>query len=392
MNKLKNLLEKYENGYLFPYSRLIWIIASGILLIGIVVFTSLYLWNSIPNSRKEVHISKEELRREKVILEEDLEKYEECTKAAYDKQVDSLRKATPKSEWNTLYRLEDAVEYVKVQRYQPGYYDYWSGYQSDGYFYDDYEKITVKRKVENDTAYPILIKRSLDYQGIDSAYFCEKIRVINLYLELHKRVPSAYATALMKNNFYYWVTWGTSLKRNHISKIYSWMDKLEGKKIVLGKSNKISDGKRTTLEVFTKFIGQFQYDSISEKRMELVDNTISYLKNNGFKKANANFNLISKTLGSKLADEDLEVALTDYFEGKLFKKNAEKPDQEFSKYLNLFTTKVKLRESEKSMLEYSREDKLERNKNLALYSLIGILQVIIILVLFAIHRSIKDKG
>jgi len=170
------------------------------------------------------------------------------------------------------------------------------------------------------------------------------------------------------------------------------MDKLEGKKIVLGKSNKISDGKRTTLEVFTKFIGQFQYDSISEKRMELVDNTISYLKNNGFKKANANFNLISKTLGSKLADEDLEVALTDYFEGKLFKKNAEKPDQEFSKYLNLFTTKVKLRESEKSMLEYSREEKLERNKNLALYSLIGILQVIIILVLFAIHRSVKDKG
>jgi len=35
---------------------------------------------------------------------------------------------------------------------------------------------------------------------------------------------------------------------------------------------------------------------------------------------------------------------------------------------------------------------LERNKNLALYSLIGILQVIIILVLFAIHRSIKDKA
>jgi hypothetical protein len=102
--------------------------------------------------------------------------------------------------------------------------------------------------------------------------------------------------------------------------------------------------------------------------------------------------VISKTLGSKLADEDLEVALTDYFEEKLFKKNAEKPDQEFSKYLNLFTTKIKLRESEKNMLEYSREEKLERNKTLALYSLIGILQVIIILVLFAIHRSIKDKA
>ena len=119
------------------------IIGSGILLIGIVVFSSLYLWNSIPNSRKEVHISKEELRREKVILEEDLEKYEECTKAAYDKQVDSLRKISPKGEWNKLYRLEDAVEYVKVKKYEPGYYDYWSGYQSEGYFYDDYEKITV---------------------------------------------------------------------------------------------------------------------------------------------------------------------------------------------------------------------------------------------------------
>ncbi|MEY3048320.1 MAG: hypothetical protein RL365_358 [Bacteroidota bacterium] len=356
------------------------------------VFSSLYLWNSIPNSRKEVHISKEELRREKVILEEDLEKYEECTKAAYDKQVDSLRKIAPRGEWNTLYRLEDAVEYVKVKKYQPGYYDYWSGYQSEGYYYDDYEKITVKRKVENDTAYPILIKRSIDYQGIDSAYFCEKIRIINLFIELHKRVPTQDATTLMKNNFFYWVTWNKSLKRNHISKIYSWMDNVEGKKIVIGKSNKISDGKRTTLEVFSKLIGQFQTDSISEKRMELVDNTISYFKNNGFKKANANFNIILKTLRSKLADEDLEVALTDYFEGKLFKKNAENPDKEFSKYMNLFTTKIKLREDEKTLLEYSREEKLEQNKNLALYSLLGILQVIIILVLFAIHRSIKDNA
>jgi len=392
MNKLKNLLEKYENGYLFPYSRIIWILTSFVLLFGIVVFTSLYLWNSIPNSRKEVHISKEELRREKVILEEEFEKFEECTKATYDKQVDSLRKITPKSEWNKLYRLEDAVEYVKVKRYQPGYYDYWSGYQSDGYYYDDYEKINVKRKVENDTAYPILIKRSIEYQGIDSAYFCEKIRVVNLYLELHKRVPTSDATSLMKNNFYYWVTWRGFLKRNHVSKIYSWMDQLEGKKIVLGKSNKISDGKRTNLEVFTKLIGQFQTDSISEGRLELIDNTIGYLKNNGFKKVNSNFNIISKTLGSKLEDEDLEVALTDYFEGKLFKKNAEKPDREFSKYLNLFTTKVELRESEKNNLEMQREEKLERNKNLAMYSFLGILQVIIILVLFAIYRTIKDKA
>jgi hypothetical protein len=32
----------------------------------------------------------------------------------------------------------------------------------------------------------------------------------------------------------------------------------------------------------------------------------------------------------------------------------------------LFTTKIKLREDEKTLLEYSREEKLERNKNLAL--------------------------
>jgi len=393
MNKLKNFLEKYENGYLFPYSRLVWITASMVLVFAILIFTLKYFWTSIPNSRKDVHITKEEIRRDKVILEEDLEKYEECTKAAYDQQVDSLKKMTPKSEWNKLFRFEDAIEYVKVQRYQPGYYDYWSGYTTEGYFYDDYEKVNVKRKVDNDTAYPVLLKRTFENQMIDSAHFCEKMRIVNLYLELHKRVPASDASDLMSEQFAYWVSWSSDeFERSDVARIHQWMDRVEGKKIVLGKDNKLSDGKRTVLEVYSKFIRKFQTDSVSENRMAHVDKTLDYLKANGYKKPNANFNILSKVLESNLSDDDMEVALNDYFENKLFKKKAVNPDQDFSKYMNLFKSKVDIREFEQAMEEQERKVQLAQTKEYLIYAFLGILQVIIILVLFSMHRTMREKA
>jgi len=393
MNKLKHFLEKYENDYLFPYSRLVWITASVVLVFAITIFTLKYFWSSIPNSRKDVHITKEEVRRNQVILEEDLEKYEECTKAAYDKQVDSLKKLTPKSEWNKLFILQDAIEYVKVQRFQPGYYDYWSGYQTEGYYYDDYERIKVKRKVDNDTAYPILIKQTFENQILDSAYFCEKIRIINLYLELHKRVPTVDATKLMSEHFVNLVSWSNDeFERSDITRIYHWMDRVEGKKIVLGINNKLSDGKRIILDVFSQFARKFQTDSVSENRIAHVDKTLEYLKANGFKNPSANFNILFKVLNSGLDDDDMEVALTDYFEDKLFKKKAENPDQDFSKYLNLFKSKVDIRAFEQRIDERERKVKLTQTKEYLTYAFLAILQVIIILVLFSIQRTLREKA
>lgn len=391
MNRFKSLLEKYENGYLFPYSRIVWILASVILIIGTIIFSSLYLFNSIPNSRKDVHISREELRRKKVILEEDLEKFQECSKSAYDKQIDSLRKISPRSEWKKLFSFVDDYEYVEVRKYQPGYYDPWLGYQYDGYFYDDYDMVKVKRKVDNDTAYPVILNSIFNSRGIDSAYFCEKIKDLNLLIELHKRVPSNDATYLMKNYFSSWVGYSTDLERDDIKQIYFWMDKIEGKKIILGKSNKIRGNKRTTLEVFSNFMSFFCYDSVSVNQINLVDRAIDLIKASGFKDVNSNYNIITKVLGSSLKDEDLEIAISDYFDGKLYKKKSKSQDQDFNNYMRLFNKKVALREAEKNELERARKTKVEKNRNYAIISFLGILQIIIILTLFSIQRVIKDK-
>ena len=392
MNRFKSLLEKYENGYLFPYSRIVWILASVILIIGTIIFSSLYLFNSIPNSRKDVHISREELRRKKVILEEDLEKFQECSKSAYDKQIDSLRKMSPRSEWKKLFSFVDDYEYVEVRRYQPGYYDPWLGYQYDGYFYDDYERVKIKRKVDNDTAYPVILNSIFNFRGIDSAYFCEKIKDLNLLIELHKRVPSNDATYLMKNYFSSWVGYySTDLERDDIKQIYFWMDKIEGKKIILGKSNKIRGNKRTTLEVFSNFMSFFCYDSVSVNQIKLVDRVIDLIKASGFKDVNSNYNILTKVLGSSLKEKDLEVAISDYFDGKLYKKKSKSQDQDFNNYMRLFNKKVALREAEKNELERARKAKVEKNRNYAIVSFLGILQIIIILTLFSIQRVIKDK-
>ena len=391
MNRFKSLLEKYENGYLFPYSRIVWILASVILIIGTIIFSSLYLFNSIPNSRKDVHISREELRRKKVILEEDLEKFQECSKSAYDKQIDSLRKMSPRSEWKKLFSFVDDYEYVEVRRYQPGYYDPWLGYQYDGYFYDDYDMVKVKRKVDNDTAYPVILNRIFNFRGIDSAYFCEKIEDLNLLIELHKRAPSNDATYLMNNYFSSWVGYSTDLERDDIKQIYFWMDKIEGKKIILGKSNKIRGNKRTTLEVFSNFMSFFCYDSVSVNQINLVDRAIDLIKASGFKDVNSNYNIITKVLGSSLKDEDLEIAISDYFDGKLYKKKSKSQDQDFNNYMKLFNKKVALREAEKNKLERARKTKVDENRVYAIISFLGILQIVIILTLFSIQRVIKDK-
>lgn len=391
MNRFKSLLEKYENGYLFPYSRIVWILASVIFITGTIIFSSLYLFNSIPNSRKDVHISREELRRKKVILEEDLEKFQECSKSAYDKQIDSLRKMSPRSEWKKLFSFVDDYEYVEVRKYQPGYYDPWSGYQYDGYFYDDYDMVKVKRKVDNDTAYPVILNSIFNIRGIDSAYFCEKIKDLNLLIELHKRVPSNDATYLMKNYFSSWVGYSTDLERDDIKQIYFWMDKIEGKKIILGKSNKIRGNKRTTLEVFSNFMSLFCYDSVSVNQIKLVDRVIDLIKASGFKDVNSNYNILTKVLGSSLKEKDLEIAISDYFDGKLYKKKSKSQDQDFNNYMRLFNKKVAFREAEKSELERARKNKVDENRVYAIFSFLGILQIVIILTLFSIQRVIKDR-
>jgi hypothetical protein len=228
---------------------------------------------------------------------------------------------------------------------------------------------------------------------IDSAHFCEKMRIVNLYLELHKRVPASDASDLMSEQFAYWVSWSSDeFERSDVARIHQWMDRVEGKKIVLGKDNKLSDGKRTVLEVFSKFVRKFQTDSVSENRMAHVDKTLDYLKANGYKKPNANFNILSKVLESNLSDDDMEVALNDYFENKLFKKKAVNPDQDFSKYMNLFKSKVDIREFEQAMEEQERKVQLAQTKEYLIYAFLGILQVIIILVLFSMHRTMREKA
>ena len=169
MKRLKNFLEKYEQSYLFPSSRLVWIVFSMIFILGSFFYGISYLIDGVPNSRLDVHINPEELRRNKVILEEEQEKYAESTKKSYDKQIDSLKRLTPKSEWNVLFFFKDEIEYVSVSKYQPGRYDPWMGYYYDGYYYTDYEQRNVKRKVDNDTAYPVIIDQIFEIQGIDSA-------------------------------------------------------------------------------------------------------------------------------------------------------------------------------------------------------------------------------
>lgn len=391
MQRIKSFLEKYEQGYLFPYSRIAWILLSFVFILGAVVYGISYTFNSFSSGRKEVHISKEEIRRDKVILEEEQEKYQMVTKSSYDKQLDSLKRLTPKSEWNILFKFVDDVEYVQVKKYKAGYYDPWYEYYYDGYYYNDYEERKIKRKVDNDTAYPVLINQIVSAQGIDSAYFSEKTRIVNMLIEIHQRIPSAEATTLMKDLVLYWLSYERELERSDITRIYSWMDKLEKKKIILGNKNKISGDDTKIIDVFSSFINLFANDSISEERIELVDETINSLQTNGLKKSKDNFKILQKILGSPLEDSDLKVAVNDYFENKLFNKQSKNTANDFNKYHNLFSQKLQMRAVEASINEADRLEKQKNNKEYLLIALIGIFQIVIILVLFSIQRVVKSK-
>ena len=391
MKRLKNFLEKYEQSYLFPSSRLVWIVFSMIFILGSFFYGISYLIDGVPNSRMDVHINPEELRRNKVILEEEQEKYAESTKKSYDKQIDSLKRLTPKSEWNVLFFFKDEIEYVSVSKYQPGRYDPWMGYYYDGYYYTDYEQRNVKRKVDNDTAYPVIIDQIFETQGIDSAYFSKKIAVVNILIDLHKRIPSKDANKIMKNELFSWLSYQNQLERSDVSRILSWMDKIEKKKVILGSDNKTSDNKSQILEVFGTFINRFAYDSISEERLELVDKTLEQLQLNGFKDATSNYKILEKVLSSPLDNEDCEVAVNDYFDDKLFKKTSKNKGADFVKYFTLFNQKIKIREAENTFAESERLSSQETNKEYFIIALLGIFQIAIILVLYSIHRSIKNR-
>ncbi len=371
--KLSNVEEKYA----FPIGRKTWQFLTVIALLLLVVSIVYYVVNVIPSSRKEVHISKSELSKNKIDLEE--EKDKSCEKLDFDQATKTLKGKMPLSEWNKLGDSVMVEKYAEVEKYDPYY----------GEFYSDYVSYYSKEYQLNEDAVPNILNNIYDYKSLDSLDFCEKIDVLNVLTELVSRTNKSKATHFLKSRFKSIVIYSSRVSVHNIQDITSLMKKIEKKPIFFNDDSNSEDAYYT----FENYIRLFQNDSITDERVELANEI-----NDKISTSKKNISILNKhkiaqlIIGSNFSDEDVEIVSKDFFIDLKINYTDETIIENYSKYIRLFREKLAIAEAE---LEEKEEDK-EENRYLssmgALISFASILSFATILLLFSIQGILKKNS
>lgn len=382
MKKLKNILNSFEEKYLFGYGKRSWQILS-LLFLGFLAYAIvLYLWNATPTFRNEVTISKIEFDRNRIDTDFDINNdIEKSTLADYNKALDSLKKAMPKSEWlnlgDSVMRTE--YEYQEREMYNP----YW------GEYYTDYIKVPYTYKVfeRNEDAIPNILDDVYGARAIDSAQFLEKIKVLRMTKELISLSDKNEATMLLKNYFKGFLEYPGLLDYHKIKDIAKLYEKV-------GKRPRFKDPSQDNddWDEFSSYMRICREDSITNERFQLAENAILKLKSKvNFKEKEQVHSVAKITLGSNLKNEDLSKSIEDFFGNKDFKITEKNASEVYGKYHYLFVKKTILADQildgkkfEKSM---NRSDYYYKART----AFMAILGIAAILILFSIRKIIKDR-
>ncbi|MCE2865684.1 MAG: hypothetical protein LW804_08785, partial [Cryomorphaceae bacterium] len=204
MKKLTHFLNQVEERILIRYGRRIWQIIGFISILAFVASLFLVISNLMPTDRKEVHISKQEYKSNKVDSDfDESNNIDACTKSAYKKALDSLKKQMPLSEWVQLTKSESVTRYREVYRYDP-----WYG------SYSSYEPYTTFEETKNYDAIPVILEGIFSSKGIDSTEYCDQIEVVRAITALMKQTQKRVATKTLKETYRYLISYNDLQKED----------------------------------------------------------------------------------------------------------------------------------------------------------------------------------
>lgn len=383
MKKIKNILNSFEEKFLFRYGKRAWQVLSLIFGGFLIYAIALYLWNATPTFREEISISKLEFDRNRIDRDFDLSNdIEKATLADYTKALDSLKKAMAESEW---YKLGDSItkteyEYIETEAYNP----YW------GEFYTDYVRVpyTVRTFEKNRNAVPNILEDIYESKAIDSLQFGEKIKVVRMAQVLVSFSDKKEATTLLRDYFKSVLEYPGELDHSKIKSIAKLYEKVDRRPRF-----KNPYGENDDWDQFSSYLRVGREDSLTEERFKIAQEAVLKLKSKAKFKIKDHVHQVAKTnLGSELNDEDLSKANEEFFNNKDFKITEKNAADVYSKYHYLFLEKALLAD------RLMEEEKLEKEQNRSNYyyegrsAFMSIIAIAAILILFSIRQIIKNRN
>jgi hypothetical protein len=378
MKKLTHFLNQVEERILIRYGRRIWQIIGFISILAFVASLFLVISNLMPTDRNEVHISKQEYKSNKVDRDfDESNNIDACTKSAYKKALDSLKKQMPLSEWKQLTKSESVTRYREVYRYDP-----WYG------SYSSYEPYTALEETKNHDAIPVILEGIYSSKGIDSTEYCDQIEVVRAITALMKQTQKRVATKTLKETYRYLISYN-DLEKGDVDRAIGMYKSVNGKKPFVVNP----DSEKDPWTYFSGYLYAYSDDSdtISETRDEIAIDAAKKLNAKRIKKPEYRNNMVLWVLRNEMDDEANEIACADLFESKAFKFNEKNFLERVNKYLQLYVEKYRLAESLKA------EEDAEKAENVELYGSSGlasfglILGIASILILYSIRQILKDK-
>lgn len=378
MKKLAYFFNYIEEFILIRYGRRIWQVIGFLSILAFVVSLFLVLRNLLPTSRKEVHISKQEYKSNKVDRDfDETNNIDACTKAAYNKALDSLKKEMPLSEWVLLTKSESVTRYREVYRYDP-----WYG------SYSTYEPYTAFEQSKNFDAIPVILEGIFSSKGMDSSEFCGQIKVLRAITALMKQTQKSVATKALKETYRYLINYN-DIQKTNIDRAIAMYNGVNGKKPFVVNP----DDEKDPWQHFSRYLYAYSNtsDTISQIRDEIARDVAAKLKKKGIKKPQHRNNMAIWVLQNEMDDDATQIACTDLFESNTFQFNEKNFLQRVNKYILLYIEKYRLAETLKA------EDQAEKAENLELYGSSGlasfglILAIASILILYSIRQILKDK-
>jgi hypothetical protein len=378
MKKIKHFLNVLEEKYLFRYGKRTWQAIAALAILSLAFAIIYFSINVVPTSREEVTISKMEFDKNKI--DEDFDEsnnVDDCTLADYNKTLDSLRKAMPKSEWIKLGDSAKVTRYREVERYHP-----WFG------FYTDYEGYEAKEYRKNYDAVPNILNDIWEYKSLDSSQFCDRIEVLRMVKEMVRHTKPEEATRMLREYYKNIVIYNNNLTFKNLKDVTAIFKKVEGKEPFFKDPYEEKDH----WNEYRNYVDDFRRDSITQERVTSVNETIEAIQKKGKIKEKPNKHKIARmVLSSPMEDADIDKASTDFFASTDFTYTDKTVTQIFGKYHRLFFKKVKLAEKRKMERELEKEENALFSRDLAMYSFASIMAIATILLLFSIRTLIKER-
>jgi len=382
MKKILNLLTSVEESFLFRFGKRTWQLISVLAILSFVFALVLYVYNTIPSSREEVSISKMEFDKNEIDTDfDESNNVDACTNVEYKNALDELIKMMPGAEWMNLGDSITKTDYTYEERemYDP----YWDQY------YTDYVRVpyTYKTFNRNENAIPNILDDIFNAKAIDSASFCQKIKVVNFVKEFISLSDQKEATRLLKYQFKSYLEYSNRLRMDQLADISGLFQAIYGHKPKFKDPNDEDDDWHS----YSAFLGICRSDSLITDNFEVAKSGVQGLVAKGVKDKDVKFYISRMILSSGLKLDDISKANQEFFDSPDYKLTDKNAMETYNKYISLFSQKVALAEERLEEKELERAFEKENYMIFGTISFVSILSIASILILYSIRNILKEK-